>query len=189
MLRFEHIAAFNGAPTSLRNQHIDINEVITESIERLQVDSVVGFVSNGEYNTIADKNQLELVVDELLTNALIHGEAPVRVSTEATSERVEFRIIDGGPGLLDGLAETVLQERDFDLRENIADGTYGFGIFAARRALESMGGELRYERENHETHLIASLPLSQSRSKPIAEEGSEAETPALQSGEEPPLAA
>ena len=96
---------------------------------------------------------------ELLTNAFEHGESPVKVSAETTAEEIVVRVIDSGPGIEETPLNALLRESEYELRENAADGSYGYGLLASRRAVESMGGTLRYERQDDQTHLVASLPL------------------------------
>ena len=163
LLRIEHVAAFNGAPTSLRNSHLDVNEIVELAIEQSDDDGFVEFISDQPRFAIADSEQLQLVVSELLTNALTHGAAPVRILTDTQEDSIEIRVIDGGHGLPTPIPEAILDEREYELRSNMDHGDYGFGLLAARRAVESMGGQLRYERVGSETHLIASLPISQSK--------------------------
>lgn len=165
LLRFESIAAFNGSPTSVRNEQIDINSALVETIEQIDSESVVEVEIDDdvEWLALGDREHFGLVIAELATNAIAYGAIPVEVWIEASrsGDLVELHVVDGGPGLPDGVAEAALHEHEFGLREDTSRGSYGFGLIAARRALEAMGGTLSYKRTDGRTHLIAALPMAE----------------------------
>lgn len=164
MRRFGHIASFNNAQLVFRNEYLEANEIVDRSIHDLGARSDVQTALESRLSIVADRHQLESVVTELLTNALTHGAAPVGVSTADVDGNVEIRVIDHGKGLLEVETDALIQEQHFELRENTLRGTYGFGLIASRRAMEAMGGSLRYERTDGQTHLVASLPEVQTDS-------------------------
>lgn len=157
--RFEHISVTNGAQSTIRSEQVDLYEAVAQTISDLNAASHVEFRVPQGIAATADQDQLSVVLSELLGNAFEHGEGPVAVLGESTAEHVVVRVIDSGYGIDDLTVNAVLLESDYELRENAADGAFGYGLLAARRALESMGGALRYERQNDQTHLVASLPI------------------------------
>ena len=157
--RFEHIGVTNGAPAAFRSEQVNINNTLVQAVDDLHASSHVDIQAPEHISATADEDQLKVVVAELLTNAFEHGESPVKVSAETTAEEIVVRVIDSGPGIEETPLNALLRESEYELRENAADGSYGYGLLASRRAVESMGGTLRYERQDDQTHLVASLPL------------------------------
>lgn len=158
LLRFEHIAVSNGAPTAIRNEQIDINATISEILANMGLGSQVRFTGADEVFAIADPKQLEIVTTELVTNALVHGAAPMQVSTATHDGKAMMYVVDSGNGLADDTVNALIHESEFELREDTAEGAFGYGLRSARRAMEAMGGTLSYERKDGRTYLIASLP-------------------------------
>ena len=157
--RFEHIAVTNGAPTSIQAEMLDINDLLTEVVDELEVSESVALIPSPSPIANTDSVQLRTIGTELITNAVEHGAAPRAVETIQTPTGLEIRVSDGGTGLPRAVVEAIVSEEDFTLREEARDGRFGYGLLAARQALEALGGELRYERENGDTTtLIASIP-------------------------------
>ncbi len=160
LLRFEHIATVNRAPTSLRNQQVDISDVIDETLGSLDGADEVELQLDQALFAIVDRSQLGLVTAELVNNAIMHGDGPIRLTVSARDRDLLIEISDHGDGLPDLVEDAVLHENQYALRGNVVAGSYGFGLLATRRALESMGGSLRYERENATTRFAAEIPQS-----------------------------
>ena len=164
LLRFENIAAFNGAHTSIRNERLSVNEIVRDSVAAVDDENVVSLQFGSEWYVVADRGQLSLAVAELVTNALEHGANPVDVSVAAADDSVEIHVMDRGRGLPEDTPGAVLDEDEFALRERVGTGVYGFGILTARRSVEAMDGTLRYVRRGNQTQFILTLPLSLSSS-------------------------
>lgn len=128
-------------------------------------DSHISLDVDDDLEITADRDQLQIATAELLANALEHGESPIRITSARTSESVEVRVIDSGAGVDTILLDALLYEQEYELRENAADGSYGFGLLATRRAVEAMGGTLRYERVDEQTQFVVSFPLEASVSQ------------------------
>ena len=159
--RFEHIAVTNGAPTSIQAEMLDINDLLTEVVDELEVSELVALTPSPSPIANTDSVQLRTIGTELITNAVEHGAAPRAVETIQTPTGLEIRVSDGGIGLPQAVVEAIVSEEDFTRREEARDGRFGYGLLAARQALEALGGELRYERENGDTTtLIASIPAA-----------------------------
>ena len=162
VLRFEHVAALNGAVRSLQNVDVDVEELCAAIIDSLG-EPVTLDASHGDESTIhGDRDQITLVVFELLHNATTHGRGPVRLEVLTDDSNVTISVIDHGPGLPDTVEDGVIHDNEFATRGNLLSGTYGFGLLAVREATESLGGCLRYHRDGDETALIVELPRSQS---------------------------
>ena len=162
VLRFEHVAALSGAVRSLHNVDVDVEQLCDEIIDSIGTPVALD-VSYGEESTIyGDRDQVTLVIFELLHNATTHGRGPVRLEILTDKENVTVSVIDHGPGLPDMVEDAVIHDNEYATRGNLLSGAYGFGLLAAREATESLGGCLRYHRDSEATTLIVELPRSQS---------------------------
>lgn len=164
LLRFESIASFNGSATSIRNESLLVNDVVVAAIEQVDAASLVSVDRSGHLRAIGDREQLSMVIAELISNAIAHGATPIRTYVRDAGPNVELHVVDTGPGLSKEVVAALIDESEFELREASGVGTYGFGLIAARRSLEAMGGDLRHKRSGSSTHLIASLPIDHSQS-------------------------
>jgi two-component system sensor histidine kinase KdpD len=93
---------------------------------------------------LADPGLLERVVANLVDNALRHGRgSPVTVRASAHDNRVELRIVDGGPGVpADRLNRLFAPFQRLGDREPRG---LGLGLSVARGFTEAMGGTLNAE--------------------------------------------
>jgi signal transduction histidine kinase len=95
-----------------------------------------------------DPVRLEQILLNLLSNAVRHSPAamPVTVNVQVAARRVQFRVIDCGPGVSPDLAERIFEPFErFDPHSGL--GT-GLGLPVSRRLAEVLGGSLRVERAN-----------------------------------------
>jgi signal transduction histidine kinase len=94
-----------------------------------------------------DRQQLDLVIANLLSNAFRHGAgAPVQIEVWGTRELAFLRIGDHGPGI-----PREDQERIFDkftrLQAPSKVGGFGLGLWIVRHVLEASGGAITVESE------------------------------------------
>ncbi|MCB9536185.1 MAG: ATP-binding protein [Myxococcales bacterium] len=90
------------------------------------------------------QEQLEMVLVNLLRNALraVADAGRVRLSARPSDARgLEVQVEDDGPGIAEGVAPFIF-ERGFSTLQ----GSDGLGLYLAREAVRSWGGELRYAR-------------------------------------------
>lgn len=92
---------------------------------------------------VTDRDKLELILVELLTNAIFHGGTNVVLGVQADGDDVMFSVTDVGPGLTREqqlrVFEPFYQQRDALTREI---GGLGLGLATARAYAELMGGSL-----------------------------------------------
>nr|WP_308252318.1 DUF4118 domain-containing protein [Pseudonocardia sp. KRD291] len=96
-------------------------------------------------DVVADVGLLERVVANVVDNALRHGAgAPVALRASAHADRVELRVVDGGPGVprhsRDGLFAAFQRLGDRDAAPGV-----GLGLSVARGLTTVMGGTLSAE--------------------------------------------
>jgi len=93
---------------------------------------------------LADPGLLERVVANLLDNALRHGRGcPVTVRGSTYGDRVELRVVDGGPGVPRGQADRLFAP--FQRLGDREPRGLGLGLSVARGFTEAMGGTLTAE--------------------------------------------
>jgi len=159
-LRFEHVAALNGSVRALHNVEVDLRELALEVTR--SIGHPVAISDSGAESAVVhgDNEQISLLMAELLQNAVTHGEMPVELEIQAEENQVIVTVSDQGPGLPEVIEDAIIHDNDYATRGNLLSGTYGFGLLAAREATESLGGQLRYHRQDGETSLIVELPKS-----------------------------
>ena len=86
--------------------------------------------------TVVADGRLEIVFDELLENAVIHGEEPISVDVESTTQAVVVTIADGGSGL-EATDRAVLEAGEFPEYD---DPGAGFGLQVVSLLVGRYGG-------------------------------------------------
>lgn len=91
---------------------------------------------------LADPGLLERVIANVVDNALRHAGAPVELRASAHADRVELRVVDYGPGLPRGGAETAFASFQ---RFTTAGGGVGLGMAVAKGFADAMDGTITAE--------------------------------------------
>ncbi len=174
LLRLEHLATANGATHRWRSEPVDVLAVAHEV--RASVGERLIVVESDRKPPLAQGDSVEvaLVLNELTRNSLQHGSHPISIRIGTVDDRVVASVIDAGEGLPEVVRTAIFEERDFALRNNLVSGRFGYGLYAARLAAESMHAELRYDRVDHNTHISLLLPLASSTEGSVVSEGSRA---------------
>jgi PAS domain S-box-containing protein len=89
----------------------------------------------------ADRDRLAQMLDNLLANALRHGEPPVRLTADVDTTWVSIRVADSGTGV-----PADLQDRLFTrFATGRSRGGTGLGLFIVREIARAHGGDAVYE--------------------------------------------
>lgn len=98
-----------------------------------------------EASVLADRSQLEQVLENLVANALKYGppDGPVEVGLRVAASWVEVSVADRGAGIAPEHLGTVF--RKYGRVDRTRPGT-GLGLYVARRIARAHGGEVRYLR-------------------------------------------
>jgi signal transduction histidine kinase len=124
---------------------------VREVVESVAADTPedVRITVGEDLSALADRGHLTVVVQNLLTNALAYGEAPVEIRADRKADSVLLVVQDRGPGIPQDLVP-----RLFDRFMRGA----GLGLFIVRHLVEANGGSVRYERaEPRGARLIVTL--------------------------------
>jgi PAS domain S-box-containing protein len=89
----------------------------------------------------ADRDRLGQAIDNLVANALRHGEPPVSVVGRDRDGRIEIRVQDSGPGVSPGMRNRLFQR--FAAGGPGKGGT-GLGLFIVRELARAHGGDASY---------------------------------------------
>jgi signal transduction histidine kinase len=103
---------------------------------RAAVDGAVTIEVGEDISALADRGHLQAVVQNLLSNAIAYGEAPVEIRADRKADSVVLTVADRGPGIPD------------ELRPHLFDRFMrgaGLGLFIVRHLVEANGGSVRYE--------------------------------------------
>jgi two-component system OmpR family sensor kinase len=97
-----------------------------------------------------DRVGVELILDNLLSNALKHGAgAPVQVGLARTTgngeARVRLWVQDEGPGVAPEDHERIFTRFEQARDRRAAAGGFGVGLWVAREVARGMGGEIQVE--------------------------------------------
>lgn len=104
---------------------------------------------------LADADRFAQMVENLLGNALRHGQPPVTISAAAGSGHVDVVVTDAGTGVPDGM-----RSRLFERFATSSDGGTGLGLYIVRALARAQGGEASYRSDDGA--FVITLPLAES---------------------------
>jgi signal transduction histidine kinase len=116
-------------PATGRRSPVPVAEVVP-ALDGVEIDI------DDDVSVLADREHLLVVVQNLVRNALDHGEAPVVVGAVRRGDNVVLTVQDNGPGI----AEELLPNLFGRLKRGA-----GLGLFVVRHLVEANGGTVRYE--------------------------------------------
>ncbi len=107
-----------------------------------------------------DSGRIEVVLHNLVTNALVYGAGEVRITAERRDDTVIVSVSDNGPGIdpdeLSHVFERFYRARHG--RQHHSGGT-GLGLAICKAFIEAHGGTIWAESSMHGTTISFSLPL------------------------------
>ena len=109
-----------------------------------------------ELNVYAKRAALESVILNLVLNAIEHSSCTrLEVAAAKRKEMCRLTIVDDGKGI-------ATDKNIFEpfVSGDSSENNSGLGLFLAKSAVESMHGELTYERKDNLTIFAATLPLA-----------------------------
>jgi signal transduction histidine kinase len=125
-----------------RRSPVPLAEVVPE-LEGVEIDI------DADLSALADRGHLAIVVQNLVRNALDHGEAPVLVSAVRQGDHVVLTVQDNGPGIAEESLPNLFGR--FGRKA-------GLGLFVVRHLVEANGGTVRYEPVSpHGARMVVSM--------------------------------
>lgn len=103
----------------------------------------------------ADVSHLTTILNQLLSNAVKYGAAPVAVDVEQVGDGVEIRISDGGTGLSPESADALFDQfAQADAGDRRRSRGVGLGLWLVQQLAELNGGSARYEPGERTTFVV-----------------------------------
>ncbi|WP_329254855.1 HAMP domain-containing histidine kinase [Actinoallomurus sp. NBC_01490] len=93
------VSRFDAGTVRLRVEEVDVARAVRDCLRTRGWLDRVGLMAPEEILLRVDRRRLDVIVANLVGNALRHGEPPVRVRVSASREQVRIEVTDGGPGL------------------------------------------------------------------------------------------
>lgn len=95
------VSRFDAGTAELRLEEVDVTGAVRDCLRaRGWLDRVeLTAAEAGEITAALDRRRLDVIVANLVGNALRHGAPPVRVTVSATPQQVAVEVTDSGPGL------------------------------------------------------------------------------------------
>ncbi|MFK8907260.1 ATP-binding protein [Streptomyces sp. YS-3] len=93
------ISRFDAKAAELNLDEVDVAETIAKTLQRRRWEERVAVDLPPGIRAMLDPRRFDVVVANLVGNALRHGSAPVRVVLRADGDRVVTEVSDGGPGI------------------------------------------------------------------------------------------
>jgi signal transduction histidine kinase len=133
----------------------DVAVAIAETIESLR-GTTPPDVSGHSPPVAADPLRLRQIIRNLVTNAIRHGGADIRIRHRGTADDVIIEVSDDGPGVPDSRLPRMFEA--FGLTNHVE--SVGLGLSVCRSLAVAMGGELVYERLAGRTVMRLRLPAA-----------------------------
>jgi two-component system, OmpR family, sensor histidine kinase MtrB len=174
------VSRFDAGTADLRKEETDLAGTVRDCLRARGWTDAVELIAPAEVRTRADRRRLDVIVANLVGNALRHGHPPrrtrdphrsrsVRVRVSATAESALIEVTDSGPGLpADVLPHVFDRFWKRDPARSRTPGS-GLGLSIARENARLHGGDLTAGNdEGGGARFVLSLPLD---SLPLDREG------------------
>jgi signal transduction histidine kinase len=106
----------------------------------------------------ADRGRLRHILINLMSNAVTHGGATIRVELASEGPTVRCAVVDDGPGVDPEMEDRLFTKFVHVGNDVVVQGSLGLGTWVARTLAEAMNGELVYRRTANETIFELTLP-------------------------------
>ncbi|GAA1031908.1 HAMP domain-containing sensor histidine kinase [Amycolatopsis albidoflavus] len=151
------ISRFDAGRAELRVEEVDLAEAVTNALAaRGWTDSVAADLPN--VTVPADPRRLDLVVANLVGNALHHGAPPVEIQLSADDATVSLTVTDHGPGIPEEVLPKVFDRfAKADTSRARSDGS-GLGLSIALENARLHGGDIEAENTGDGARFTLRLP-------------------------------
>ncbi|WP_017569376.1 ATP-binding protein [Nocardiopsis halotolerans] len=152
------VSRFDAGTARLRVEEADAVGAVRDSLRARGWWDRVELVAPEEVPARLDRRRLDVVVANLVGNALRHGEPPVRVHVSALPEQVRIAVTDSGPGLPEHVVPHVFDRfYKADAARTRTPGS-GLGLAIALENARLHGGDLTAENTDHGARFVLRLP-------------------------------
>ncbi|WP_084743241.1 sensor histidine kinase [Amycolatopsis australiensis] len=138
------ISRFDAGRAELRREDLDVGAAVAGSLAARGWAPGAGIVTDlpPDVTAALDRRRLDIVVANLVGNALRHGAPPVEVTLRAEGGDVVLTVTDHGPGIPDAVLPTVFDRfTKADTARARSEGS-GLGLSIARENARLHGGDI-----------------------------------------------
>jgi len=139
------LAAADAGAAGPRSVPMDLEDVVLEEVSRARTGASVAIDTSrvSAAPALADRDDVERIVRNLLDNALAHARTAVEVHASAEPEGARLEVVDDGPGIAEADRERIFDRfhRGDPARSRHTAGS-GLGLAIARTLAERNGGTL-----------------------------------------------
>lgn len=136
------ISRFDAGTAQLRPEHLDVADAVRHSLRARAWLGEVALEAPDGIRLRADRRRLDVIVANLVGNALRHGAQPVRVRVSASPATVRIEVTDYGPGLTEDVLPHVFDRfYKADTARTRTPGS-GLGLAISRENARAHGGDL-----------------------------------------------
>ncbi len=136
------VSRFDAGAAALAPEEVDVAEVVTASLRiRGWADEVEGDLPAGIFAGL-DPRRVDVIVANLVGNALRHGEKPVSLRLSEAGEWIALEVADRGPGLAPEVLPHVFDRFYKADSARARSGGSGLGLAIARENARLHGGDL-----------------------------------------------
>lgn len=153
------VSRIDAGTARVRPEPVALAESVMESLRMRGWRERVEVTVDGDRVLRTDRRRLDLVLANLVANALRHGAPPLRVRISADLDRVRIEVTDRGPGIAARPVDRVF-ERFYKADDARSSEGSGLGLALARENARLLGGEIVAEnRANGGARFVLTLPL------------------------------
>lgn len=146
----------------LNREPIRIQDLVTKTIERLSSPSTIIFlqIPDDLPPVNVDGARIEIVLHNLVVNALTYGEGEVLITAERRGDAIVISVSDNGPGMTPDELPHVFERfyRTRHARQQHSGGT-GLGLAICKAFIEAHASTIWAESNEKGTTIAFSLPL------------------------------
>ena len=142
---------------------VDLRAETEEAIEAM-VRSGGAVSVRGGARAWADPIRVRQIVRNLVSNAIKHGGSSIGVHIKSDGDFASITISDNGEGLTPEIEQRLFDRFVHDGDESLLTGSVGLGLSIARSLARTMGGEIRFVREDGWTRFVVVLPAQEGAS-------------------------
>jgi two-component system sensor histidine kinase MtrB len=155
LIEASHIDA---GTATLRLEHVDISEAVHDCLEVRGWSDKVGVNVSESLSFSLDPRRFDLIVANLVGNALRHGEPPVLVTARGTANGLEVKVRDHGKGIpVEAIPHVFDRFFKAEAGRSRSDGS-GLGLSIARANAQLHGGTISVRRRQPGTVFTVWLP-------------------------------
>jgi signal transduction histidine kinase len=146
----------------LKRMPTRVQDLVAKAIERLQSPgiTIASHIPDDLPLVNVDKARLEVVLHNLVANAMAYGEGEVYITAERRDDGIVVAVSDNGPGIAPDELPHVF-ERFYRARHGLQQrsGGTGLGLAICKAFIEAHGGTIWVESSMQGTTISFSLPL------------------------------